>query len=252
MLSMIFNIQKFSIHDGPGIRTSVFFKGCNLRCAWCSNPESQSTEPEILREPDGDRVCGRTYSVRELMDEILKDRVFYESSGGGVTLTGGEPFLQSEIAEELCSELKRERIHIAAETAGNIDEKIFARLAGIIDFIYIDLKHYDAEKHLKYTGADNKLIIRNILWLRDNHPQFVVRIPVIPGFNDSSEDAYGFAKALSEMGIKQVQLLPFHRLGEKKYEYIGKEYLYKNVKPLSSKQFEDHSKILTKAGVLTK
>jgi len=230
----IFNIQKFSIHDGPGIRTSVFFKGCNLKCAWCANPESQSLEKEVFCEPSGDRTYGRLYSVSELMEEIMKDKAFYDKSGGGVTLTGGEPFLQNEFITLLCQELKKEKINIAAETAGCIENNIFKQLAELMDYIYIDFKHYNPQAHINGTGLSNSVIVENIKWLSESLRDFVVRIPVIPGFNDSLTDAENFASALHQMKVKNVELLPFHQLGEKKYELANRDYSYKDILGLYS------------------
>jgi len=248
----IFNIQKFSLHDGPGIRTSVFFKGCNLKCQWCANPESQSFEREILHETSGERVYGHFYTVDQLMDEILKDKPFYEKSGGGVTLTGGEPFLQHEFVSLLCCELKREKIHIAAETAGHINKDIFDNLAGLMDFIYIDFKHYNPQSHFEGTGISNSLIIENIRGLGKRNLDFVVRIPIIPGFNDSLEDAKSFADYLNEMEVQFVELLPFHQLGENKYKYADIEYKYRNIPGISSESLSDYKKILINAGVILK
>lgn len=245
----IFNIQKFSIHDGPGIRTSIFFKGCNLKCAWCANPESQSIEKEVFCEPSGDRTYGRLYTVDELMVEIVKDKAFYDKSGGGVTLTGGEPFLQNEFIILLCQELKNENINVAAETAGYIEKSIFKQLAGLMDYIFVDFKHYNPQKHINGTGLSNSLIVENIKWLSENHRNFVVRIPVIPGFNDSLADAEKFALALNEMKVKQVELLPFHQLGEKKYELANRDYSYKGISGLYPEDLSEYRKILTEAGV---
>lgn len=252
MKANIFNIQKFSLHDGPGIRTSVFFKGCNLRCQWCANPESQSFERQIFHEPSGDRIYGRLYTVDELMDEILKDKLFYEKSGGGVTLTGGEPFLQHKFLILLCSELKREKIHIAAETAGHIKKDIFDNLSKLMDFIYIDFKHYNPQSHVEGTGISNTLIIENIKILSKSGSNFVVRIPIIPGFNDSLEDANHFADSLKKMKVRYVELLPFHQLGENKYKYADIEYKYKDIPVMSLDFLSDYKKILTNAGVVLK
>ncbi len=252
MKANIFNIQKFSLHDGPGIRTSVFFKGCNLKCAWCANPESQSLEREIFHELSGDRIYGHLYTVGELMDEILKDKIFYDKSGGGVTLTGGEPFLQHEFITSFCAELKREKFHIAAETAGHINKDVFDKLAGLMDFIYIDFKHYNLQSHFEGTGISNTLIMGNIKSLSETGSNFVVRIPIIPGFNDSLTDAKKFAFSLNEMNVQYVELLPFHQLGENKYKYANIEYKYKGVSGMSPDSLLDYKKILSDAGVILK
>lgn len=154
----IFDIQKFCLHDGDGIRTNVFFSGCNLRCLWCANPESRPSSHS------GENNA-RKMTVGEVVGEVLKDKAFYDKSGGGVTLTGGEVFLQLGFAEKLCTALRKEKIHIALETAGCVPQRDFAALCDLADFVFIDCKHYDEAKHVAGTGVSNAPILRNITWL---------------------------------------------------------------------------------------
>jgi pyruvate formate lyase activating enzyme len=225
LTATIFNLQKFSIHDGAGIRTDVFFQGCNLRCGWCSNPESQPMQP-----CPGEKA--REYKVEELVQELLKDKPFYEESGGGVTLTGGEALLQPEFVIALAEALHREGIHVAIETAACVPEDVFLRVLAAVDFAYIDLKHYDDAKHREGTGVGNALIRENIAAALKSDTPVVIRIPVIPGYNDSPQDYEGFSRLLSGLGAKQVQLLPFHQLGESKYHRLNLSYALDGVRQL--------------------
>ncbi len=240
--ALIFNLQKFSIHDGAGIRTDVFFQGCNLRCGWCSNPESQPMEPL-----PGEKVT--SYTVAALVAELVKDKPFYDESGGGVTLTGGEALLHPEFVLALTDALHREGIHVAIETAACVPESVFSRVLAAVDFAYIDLKHYDDEKHRQGTGVGNALILRNIAAALRGSTPVVVRIPVIPGYNDSKEDFEGFAKALNALGAKEVQLLPFHQLGESKYQRLQLKYAYDGKKQLRDGDVSAFAQALERAGI---
>jgi len=238
----IFNIQKFSIHDGAGIRTDVFFQGCNLRCGWCSNPESQPMEPL-----PGEQA--RVYTVDELVAELLKDKVFYDTSGGGVTLTGGEAMLQPDFVLALCGALHAQGVQVAIETAACVPEDVFLRVLNACDFAYIDLKHYDDAAHRAGTGVGNARILRNIAAALQSGVPTVVRIPVIPGYNDSLTDATGFAETLARLGAKDVQLLPFHQLGESKYRRLNLPYGFDGVKQMRETDVEAFAKTLLAAGM---
>ena len=240
--ALVFNLQKFSIHDGAGIRTDVFFQGCNLRCGWCSNPESQPLQPL-----PGEKATA--YTVTALVQELVKDKPFYDESGGGVTLTGGEALLHPDFVIALAEALHREKIHVAIETAACVSEDVFARVLAAVDFAYIDLKHYDDEKHRAGTGAGNGLILKNIASAIKSQTPSVVRIPVIPGYNDSEADFKGFAKALTHLGAKEVQLLPFHQLGESKYHRLQLNYAYDGQKQLRDGDVSAFSAVLERAGI---
>jgi pyruvate formate lyase activating enzyme len=240
--ALVFNLQKFSIHDGAGIRTDVFFQGCNLRCGWCSNPESQPMEPL-----PGEKATA--YTVDALVKELVKDKPFYDESGGGVTLTGGEALLHPEFVLELCAALHEAGVHVALETAGCVGEEVFSRVLAAVDFAYIDLKHYDDTKHKAGTGVGNAQILRNIIHALQSTTPVVIRIPVIPGYNDSAEDLIGFANLLNALGAKEVQLLPFHQLGESKYKRLQLEYAYDGQKQMRDGDLSAFAETLTKAGI---
>lgn len=287
----LFNIQKFSTNDGPGIRTTVFFKGCPLHCYWCSNPESQSARPQLLwdaakcvhcehcmetcpakaiSQQDGllsstpactgcgrcVQACpqkaltleGKPYTVEEVLRVCLQDRDFYEESGGGVTLSGGEPLAQPDFAVELLQALKAHGLHTAIETTGFAPEETFARLLPFLDLYLFDCKQYDSEAHKGATGVSNDLIARNLKAAIDAGKQVIIRIPVIPGFNDALEDAAGFCAHLKSLGAKDVNLLPFHQFGEKKYEFLSKPYLLHDAKALHESDLQDYQSIFLENG----
>ena len=232
---IIFNIQKFSLNDGPGIRTVVFFKGCPLRCAWCANPESQSPRPEQV----GDKTEGKLMTVPEVMEVVLQDLPFYEESGGGVTLSGGEAMMQPDFAEALLAALQEQGLHTAMETTGFAAPEVFRRLCGRLDLLLFDVKHWDEARHRQGTGVSNQLILENLAWAVKSGPEVLPRLPVIPGFNASLEDAAGFARLLQKAGLSKVQLLPFHQLGEGKYAKLGREYALAHKKALRPEDLED-------------
>lgn len=242
LTAKIFNLQKFSIHDGAGIRTDVFFQGCNLRCAWCSNPESQPLEPL-----PGEKFT--EYSVDELVRELLKDKPFYDESGGGVTLTGGEALLYPEFVLALTDALHREGVQVAIETAACVSEETFKRVLAAVDFAFIDLKHYDDGKHRAGTSVGLGLILRNISAARNSDTPFVLRIPVIPGYNDGEADIAGFIALLTELGAKEVQLLPFHQLGESKYRRLHLPYAYDGVRQMKNADVSAFAGALKRAGL---
>lgn len=232
MKAAVFNIQKFSLHDGAGIRTTIFFAGCNLRCRWCCNPDCFNME-----EHD-------TYSLEELLAEALKDKVFYDKSGGGVTLSGGEIFLQFEFIQEFCRALREKGVNIAVETAGCVPNEKFVKLLELVDFVFIDLKHYDDKKHREATGVSNESILKNIVSLVNSNVDYCVRIPVIPEFNDALSDAENYAALFKKLGMKKFETLPFHQFGEKKYQNLGLQYFYHGVKALHDEDLTAYRKIL--------
>ena len=242
MDGLIFNLQKFSLHDGPGIRTDVFFQGCNMRCKWCSNPESFDMHPT---SPNSE---AKEYSVDELMTELLKDKTFYDASGGGVTLTGGEALLQYDFLYELCDALHREGIHILLETSGNAPPWTFQLVLQKCDTLYIDLKHYDKQKHIDGTGVPLTQILENLRTALESDVPTVVRIPVIPGFNNSVEDIEGYATLLDDLDANEIHLLPFHQLGQHKYESLGMNYSFNGVASPSEKDMETLAQVLRERG----
>lgn len=242
----IFNIQKFSIHDGPGIRSVVFFKGCPLRCYWCANPESQSGRPEEMwdNQKKQTTLVGEYKSMEEILDDVLKDTPFYEESNGGVTLSGGEVLYQAEFATKLLQELKQRGIHTACETTGYAKNDVFEMFIQYVDLLYFDVKHYDDEKHQAGIHVSNQLILENLKTAAAQHSDLVVRIPVIPFYNDSLDDAKHFAKLFSDYGVEKVELLPFHQFGEKKYEYLNREYAMHDIPQLHSEDLFAYQEII--------
>lgn len=265
MDATIFNIQKFSLHDGPGIRSVVFFKGCPLCCRWCANPESQKALPQLMRDREKCIACGlceagnreiarcpvgaltlegRRVTIREVFDELMKDRDFYLGSGGGVTFSGGEPLLYTEFIARLSALLRREKIHLAAETTGYSGEKEFSSLCNSVDLLLFDLKHWNDEAHQRGTGVSNQRILQNLRYAARRGIALCGRIPVIPGFNDSPADIERLGALLAEHGVKQANLLPFHQLGENKYRLLGKDYSMKGVPSLHKEDLLPHLDIL--------
>lgn len=224
---VIFDIKRFAVHDGPGIRTTVFLKGCPLRCWWCHNPESQAKEPftvEIDRKVNGKsvpgkKVYGEILEVGTLMGSLLRDRHFYEESGGGVTFSGGEPMMQIDGLTELLESSKQNGLHTTVDTSGFAQRDYFERIREHTDLFLFDLKNMDPALHEKYTGVDNGLIHSNADFLLENRANVIFRIPVIPGVNTSDEEVTGMVSYLEERSdyLKEVHLLPYHRIAENKY-----------------------------------
>ena len=294
MTGIIINIQKFSIHDGPGVRTTVFLKGCPLRCRWCANPESQSPGIQMLYDAKKCAVCGTCLKIcpeqaismdeaghihidrahctaclqccktcprqalswageEKTVDEVfrvcMQDLPFYEESGGGVTLSGGEAMVQPDFAEALILRLKENGIHTAIETTGCVGTDVFRRLAPLFDLLLFDVKHWDSAAHRDGTGMGNERIVENLRWAVERNLTVLPRIPVIPGFNDTLSDAEGLAALIADIGLKQVQLLPFHQMGERKYEFLGKDYGFNGVKPLHQEELEAYRRMFQEKGL---
>ena len=230
----IFNIQRFSIHDGPGIRTIVFLKGCPLRCRWCCNPESQDWKPETIVTAGVAKPVGRDVTVGEVIDEIARDRVYYSrSGGGGITLSGGECLWQPEFSTALLMAAKQIGISTAIETTGYADMDVIRKLLPFVDTVLMDIKHTNGEKHKAFTGKSNELMLENAKKVADSGmTNLVIRVPVIPTFNATEEEIRDIAKfAGSLKGVKKLHLLPYHRLGQDKYDGLGREYELKDILP---------------------
>jgi len=220
--AMIFDIQRNSFVDGPGIRTAVFFKGCNLRCAWCHNPEGISPAAQAMNVKGVLTPCGREYTLDEIWAEIEKDRLFYDTSGGGVTFSGGECMLQIDFLAEILCLCKKNGIHTAVDTAGNLPFDFFERILPTVDLFLFDLKCLDAQTHKRYTGADNAQILANLALLLKKEAPVWIRIPVIPGVNDTPEEMRHIKRFLDANGLPaRVELLPYHAMGEHKYTALG-------------------------------
>ncbi len=232
----IFDIQRYSIHDGHGIRTIVFLKGCVLRCRWCCNPESQSYEIQEMTTAGKTRTVGRDVTVEEVMREVRKDLPYYRRSGGGVTLSGGESLCQPVFASALLRTCLQEGIHTAIETTGYADEQTLDAVLPYVSQVLMDIKHTDSKKHLEFTGKSNDLILHNAKKIaadcqRDGR-EMIVRVPVIPGFNDKPAEIRAIARFAATLpGVSRLHLLPYHRLGQDKYAGLGRDYLMGDVLP---------------------
>jgi pyruvate formate lyase activating enzyme len=275
---LLFNIQKFSLHDGPGIRTVVFFKGCPLSCRWCSNPESQRADVLWWNPQPGGAATGtagattgaggpvpdsREYTLEETLAICLQDRPFYEESGtgnttaagnsqgerGGVTLSGGEALTQGEFAAALLEALGAEGIHTALETSGHAPADVFTRVTAAAALILFDVKHYDSRRHREGTGVDNALVLDNLRSALAAGRNLLPRIPVIPDYNASPEDAAGFARLFVSLDLHRVQLLPFHQFGAQKYAALGRPYALEGVPQLHSEDLEEYRKVFAENGV---
>jgi len=274
-LGIIYNIQRYSLHDGPGIRTVVFFKGCKMRCRWCCNPESHHPQPEISYikskcigkdacgycqkmcqhgaigfdsqgsaaidrskcagcpdcagncPPKAIRIEGRTVTIEEILDDVEKESVFFRNNTGGLTISGGEPLLQSEFLLSLLREAKKRRIGTAMETSGFGNYDVIKQAASLLDTVFYDIKSLNGEKHKEWTGQCNTLIIENFQKLCNDYPALpkIVRTPIIPGFNDSPEEIMKIRSFLQNKSGVTFETLPYHRFGVWKYEALGRKYV---------------------------
>jgi pyruvate formate lyase activating enzyme len=265
-IGTVFSIERYAVHDGGGIRTLVYFKGCPLRCLWCANPEGLEARPQLFSFPercigcgqceaacphgaarpadptvppacvgcgrcadlcpaDARRLFGQQMSVAEVLQVVLKDRAFYRKSGGGVTLSGGEPTAQADFAHALLAACRRRGLDTAMETCGHTSFPLLAGLAEHLDLILYDLKHMDREAHRQLTGAPNDLILENLTRLGALGVPVLVRVPVIPGHNDDPENLKATAAfAASVPSVQEVELLPYHNYGTGKYPHCGRAY----------------------------
>ncbi len=250
----IFNIQRFSIHDGPGIRTIIFLKGCPLRCRWCCNPESQEWKHETIVTAGVTKEVGRDVTVSDVMEEILRDRVYYNrSGGGGVTLSGGECLWQPDFSEALLKASKEYGISTAIETTGYAEMDVIRRLLPYVDTVLMDIKHTDPEKHKEFTTRDNGLILENAKHIARESKCLIIRTPVIPTFNDTESEIRSIAKfAKSLDGVREMHLLPYHRIGSDKYAGLGRQYAMSHITPPKKEQMERLLKIVNETGLIGK
>jgi pyruvate formate lyase activating enzyme len=268
---IITHIQRYSIHDGPGIRTVVFFKGCPLTCVWCCNPETQSFKPELefiknlcqhcgqcvkicpehAVNPDlfcpetakidrlkcsmcgkcaavcpssALRIVGEEMETDAVLELIKKDGAFYRRSGGGMTLSGGEPLSQPEFARDLLKKCHDLNIHTAIETCGLAAQSTLEQILPFTDLLLFDIKHLDPQSHQHLTGASNTLVLSNLRWLHQRSAPIILRVPLVPGLNSNTENLHSLVALVHELGITEVNLMPFHQMGKDKYSHLGKEY----------------------------
>ena len=246
----IFDIQRFSVHDGPGVRTIVFLKGCPLRCRWCCNPESQSYEIERMLQNGKEKIVGRDVTVGEVMETVQKDRIYYRRSGGGLTLSGGEMLYQPEFALALLKAARQNGITTAVETTSFAQFSVIEKMLPFIDTYLMDIKHIDSAKHKEYTGVPNELILENALRIAKSGAHLIIRTPVIPGFNDSPEDIAAIARFASSLpGVEEMHILPYHRIGQDKYEGLGREYTLSHLTPPKAEQMEQLLRVVCSYGL---
>ncbi|MBN2039614.1 MAG: glycyl-radical enzyme activating protein [Spirochaetes bacterium] len=294
MEGIVFNIQRYSIDDGPGVRTTVFLKGCPLTCLWCSNPESQNPEPEItwrytscIRcgtcvktcplglitlddegvhinrkectrcgkcietcKPGALQMSGRKMTVEEVYSTVKRDIDFYKVSGGGCTCSGGEILMQADFVAELFKLCKADGIHTCADTTGFGSEQALEKILEYTDLVYFDLKHMDPEKHKEYCGVSNDVILKSLALIIEKKIETVIRVPLIPGYNDSDENISELGKTVS--GLTKdvvVNLLPYHRYGENKYRMVDMVYQLSNVPTPTEEQLNKAKEIIESYGL---
>ena len=229
----IFDIQKYSIHDGPGIRTIVFLKGCAFRCRWCCNPESQEFKIQPMTFGGKEKIIGRDVTVGEVMKEVMKDAPYYKRSGGGLTLSGGESLLQPDFGVALLRAAKDMGLTTAIETTGFASFDIIERFLKYLDYVLMDIKHMNPQKHKEFIGHTNELVLENAKRIKDSGANLTIRVPVIPTFNNTVEEISEIAKFAKSLGVERLHLLPYHRMGEDKYAGLGREYLLKGIEPMT-------------------
>jgi pyruvate formate lyase activating enzyme len=280
---LIFNLMRYAVKDGPGLRTTVFLKGCPLTCAWCHNPESQEAAKELifrserclgcgdciqactqgaLREQNGSlvrdeakclhcgactQVCpsqaremmGREYSVSQVMEEILKDRAFYEESGGGVTFSGGEPLMQLDFLEALLRCCRNENLHTVVDTSGAVPYNNIDRIRSYVDLFLYDLKCLDEQVHERLTGASNRRILGNLQKLAEAGQQMIIRLPLIPGVNDDDKSVRDLGAFVSSLpGRQELEILPYHDTAQEKYRLLGRRPMPLTGAPLTQERIE--------------
>lgn len=293
----VFNIMKYSIHDGPGIRTTVFLKGCPLHCPWCHNPEGQRFNQELIYRPDRCVACGqclnicpskaiialegrlvylrekcqacgecsrichagvreliaKKMSVKEVMAEIEKDIIFYDESGGGVTFSGGEALMQPDFLLQILQECRKKEIHTAVETAGYVNPDSLQMISPYVDLFLYDLKIMDSRKHQELTGVPNDLVLGNLRWLAEKHPQVIVRAAIIPGINDDEVNLQQIGEFVSSLKcVAEIHCLPYHKAGVDKYRRLGLEYRLADLEPPNDESMLQISRKLEEFGLKVK
>lgn len=241
----IFDIQRYSIHDGNGIRTIVFLKGCVLRCRWCCNPESQEYDIQTMMVQGKPKVIGRDVTVAEVMKTVEKDRQYYWRTGGGLTLSGGESLCQPEFATALLQAAQESGISTAMESMGCAKWETIEKLLPYLDQYLLDIKHMNPRKHKEFTGRSNELMIENAMKIaKSGMTELSIRVPVIPGFNDTEEEIRQIAAYTATLpNVKRMHLLPYHRLGQDKYTGVNREYLMGDVKPPTNEHMQKLLKV---------
>jgi pyruvate formate lyase activating enzyme len=231
MKGMVFDIRSFSVHDGPGIRLTVFLKGCPLNCFWCHNPESRSPEKQIVKRCqkvgeknfEVEEVVGYEMHASEILERALADKTFFEESGGGITLSGGEPLMQVGFATEILQLCKQNNIHTALDTSGYASLEALNEINHYTDLFLFDIKLLDDNLHIRHTGKSNRNILKNLYWLLSQNERIILRLPLIPGITDSPANLSAIKELLeNNKGFERLDLLPYHNLAEAKHARIGR------------------------------
>lgn len=235
---LIYDIRGFSVNDGPGIRKTVFLKGCPLRCSWCHNPESFEfrTQNWLREEQTGSQIfnkmaiLGRFYTTEEIVEEIITDVPFFEQSSGGVTLSGGEPLAQPDFSYEVLEKCKQLNIHTCVDTSGYGNWQDFQRIATVTDLFLFDLKLADPAQHEKYTGRNNRSILENLMKLRHMNSEIHIRIPLVEDITDTTENLDAIKRIITVIpGLKRIDLLPYHTIARRKYRRMNLPYEHENM-----------------------
>lgn len=259
MSGIVFDIKRYAVHDGPGIRTTIFMKGCPLRCLWCHNPESfspQIEEFDQVKRLGGKSVqekiqIGKEYSVKSLVKEIEKDQLFFDESGGGVTFSGGEPLFQIDFLASMLRECKAMDFHTVVDTSGFAPKEHLEWIIEHVDLFLFDVKQMDDEEHKKLTGVSNRQILENLAYLIDQKKKLIIRYPMIPGFNDSYENIMKMIRFLEDSTYQsEIHILPYHRMGKDKYERFNKENNMPDIPSLNEEDTLWAKEIFEEAGFI--
>lgn len=246
----IFDIQRYSIHDGGGIRTIVFLKGCPLRCKWCCNPEGQHYNVEKMTLGGKEKIVGQDVTVGEIIDIVERDRIYYRRSGGGLTLSGGESLTQPDFAVALLKTAKEWGINTAMESTGFADFSVISRYLPYLDLYLMDIKHMNSAKHKEFTSQPNELILENAKKITDAGARLIVRTPVIPTFNATKEEIGEIAKFASSLkGVTQMHILPYHRIGTDKYKGLNRDYSLTGIEPPSKELMNELLEVVNSYGL---
>ena len=245
----IFDIQRFSVHDGPGIRTIVFFKGCFLRCRWCCNPEGQEFGVQELTMNGKTKTVGQEITVEEVLDIVERDRAYYSRSGGGLTVSGGECLGQIDFLRDLLRGAKERGINTAIESTAFADWEKIEQLIPYLDVYLMDIKHMDSAKHKLFTSQPNEKILENARKIAQNFKKLIIRTPVIPTFNDTEEEIRAIARYTKSIGVTEMHILPYHRLGRDKYYGLGRTYSMEEIEPPSKELMNTLLEVVKQEGL---
>lgn len=258
MEGYIFDIKRYAIHDGPGIRTTVFFQGCNLQCRWCHNPESQQFKECYIetKHKVGEVVfkekkkVGKLICSKMLFEKIVSDSIFHEESGGGVTFSGGEPMAQAEFLVEILKECKKKNIHTCVDTSGSLNTPYLDEICEFTDLFLYDIKTADKEIFEKYVGSGFDTVFQNLEIIKENGNSVLIRIPIIPTINDSEFELDKIVDRLNSLNINKIELMPYHRIGSDKYNRLGRKYEMGDLKSLTNADILPLKKYLSNKGFI--